>query len=153
MIFGLQILAESVIARRAPIESALNWKNAALKEHTQRPFHAILAEADETKNSAVITIDVLDNVRDGRWYLPTIKPSLKTAVDIARAVRPLVARARQIVIIDPYFRAKEKHQNAAANRWVEPLVAILDAALDKREPELGFPKVVDRKSTRLNSSH
>ena len=130
----VQILGEHVIRRTVSIPTTERWIDAALGEHVRRPFHAIVADQGVPENRAVITLDVIDDVRDARWYLPTVEPSPKSAAQIAEVLRPLVARAREIVIVDPYFKAEE--------RFTAPLAAILGASVRDREPELGLPRVV-----------
>ena len=99
----LQILGDPFVCRTTPHARGDEWLPAALNEHAQRPFHAILVERATHDDPAVITPSVMEDVRDLRWYLPTVSPSKKTAEELALALAPLVARAQTIILIDPYF--------------------------------------------------
>lgn len=131
----LQWLGEHCVCRTTTVPHGASWVDAALDEHTLRPFYAILANDAVDGQPAVITPAVIENIRDARWYLPTIEPSKKTAAEIASALKPLVARAREIVIVDPYF-------DAAASRFTDALEALLKVTMSHREDALGPPCIV-----------
>lgn len=104
----LQILTDCMVPRRIDLPQESGWLNEAVKEHSQRPFHAIFArERAESSPPDVITERNLDDVRDKHWWLPTIRTTLKSAPDIALKLRPLLQAASQIFIVDPYFDASK----------------------------------------------
>lgn len=104
----LQILADHMVLRQIRLRHEAVWLDEAIKEHSERPFHAIFArEMADIPNADVITEKNLGDVRDKHWWLPTIKTTPKSAVDIAVQIRPLLQAASQIVIVDPYFDASK----------------------------------------------
>ncbi len=131
----LQILCDPIVCRTIPQARGGEWLPAALNEHAQRPFHAILVDEPPPGDPAVVTPSVMDDVRNFRWYLPTISPARKTAEELALALTPLVARAKTIILVDPYFDSSEE-------RFTSVLGSLLKAAVLNREADLGMPKVV-----------
>lgn len=104
----VQLLTDHTVRRNRTIDDSKSWLDEAVREHSSRPFHAIMAShTGEGACTSVITPNVIDDIRDGRWYLPTIASARKTAAEIAQAVAPLLKVANKIVLIDPYFDPSE----------------------------------------------
>jgi len=101
----LQLLTDYTVCRSAEIRSDADWFRAAIDEHNKHPFYAIMSKerVDGEQLDFVITPEVIDDVRNQKWYLPTIKSSRKSAVEIADVLAPMLTMARQIVLVDPYF--------------------------------------------------
>ena len=131
----LQILGDTFVCRTTPQARGDEWLPAALNEHAQRPFHAILVEKATHDNPAVITPAVMEDVRDVRWYLPTVSPSKKTAEELVFTLAPLMVRARTVILVDPYFDSSEE-------RFTSVLRLLLQVAVVNREEAIGMPKVV-----------
>lgn len=103
----VQLLSEYTVRRNVK-SSERNWLDQAVTEHGSRPFRAILTrDRGATECLAVITPEVLDDIRDTRWYLPTLKPVKKSADDLAAALEPMLRMAQYIVLVDPYFDASD----------------------------------------------
>lgn len=131
----LQILGDPIVCRTIPHARGDEWLPAALQEHAVRPFHAILVDEPAPPDPAVIAPSVMDDVRDVRWCLPTVSPAKKTAEDLALVLAPLVARAKTIILVDPYFDSDEE-------RFTSVLGSLLKAAVLNREAAFDMPKVV-----------
>lgn len=106
----LQLLTDHTVCRTAEIRSDADWFLAAIEEHKKRPFHAIMSQkmAEGEQLDCVITPEAIDDVRNQKWYLPTIQSSRKSAAEIADVLAPLLKMARQVVLVDPYFDADKE---------------------------------------------
>lgn len=105
----LQILTDCMVLRDAEISSNAVWLDEAVREHSSRPFHAIFAARQPASHHPdVITEKNVDNIRDPRWWLATLKTTKKSAEEIGAALRPILQAARSIYVVDPYFDAGEK---------------------------------------------
>lgn len=90
------------------------WFSEAMAEHGEYPFYAIMtAKGDGVECRQVITPDVVDDIRDVRWYLPTISTTRKSAEDLAAAMEPMLRGAKYIVLVDPYFDASDPRYQAS----------------------------------------
>lgn len=104
----IQLLTEHTVRRNVTIDESKSWLEGTMIEHSSRPFHAIMtSHTGDGSCAAIITPHVIDDIRDGRWYLPTIASARKTAAEIAQAVAPLLKVANKIVLVDPYFDPSE----------------------------------------------
>lgn len=100
----IQLLTDYTVRRNRAMDENKSWFDEAVREHASHPFHAIMtSDTGDGSCAEVITPDVIDDVRDVRWYLPTIVSARKTAAEIAQAVAPLLKVATHIVLVDPYF--------------------------------------------------
>ncbi len=105
----LQLLTDCMVPRQTEISSDAAWIQEALREHSARPFHAIFAtNQPASPHPDVITEKNVDDIRDPRWWLPTLKTTRKTAVEIGAALRPILQAAKSIYVVDPYFDAEAK---------------------------------------------
>lgn len=104
----IQWLTDHTVRRNRTMDENKSWLDEAVREHAVHPFHAIMAShTGDGSCAALITPHVIDDIRDSRWYLPTIASARKTAVEIAQAVAPLLKVANKIVLVDPYFDPSE----------------------------------------------
>ena len=106
-----------------------------LRAHQGEAFHAILSRGPDQGCEAVITPEVTRDLRNPRWYLPTIHVTSKTAEAIADAVAPLLRLANRIILVDPYFEAKDE-------KYGEGLRALLKRAMNSRAKERAFPRIM-----------
>lgn len=91
--------------RRGQVTGRDSWLSQAVEAHGVEPFHAILTSGALPGNDAVITPSVVQDLRNDRWYLPTIDVTTKTAEALATQLAPFLRAASQIVLVDPYFKA------------------------------------------------
>jgi len=118
----IQLLTDHTVKRNRAIDQNKSWLDEAVTEHSSRPFYAIMARhAGDGSCSAVVTPDVIDDIRDSRWYLPTIASAKKSATEIALAAAPLLKVANRIALIDPYFDPSEP-------RFLETFVEMMKIA-------------------------
>jgi hypothetical protein len=108
------------------------WVDQALAVHSAEPFHAILARKEIVGQARVITPEVVHILRDTRWYLPTVNLTAKTAYALAGQLEPLLRTAKQIVLVDPYFKP-------AYSTYSKVLELILEHAIKGRAPGRSFP--------------
>lgn len=101
----LQILTDCMVYRNIKLPLDISWFDAVIAEHNSRPFYAIFTSNKENNSSLpeVITEKNTDDVDDIYWWIPTVKPTRKSAAEIAIALRPFLQASREIYIIDPYF--------------------------------------------------
>lgn len=132
----VQWLSEFTVQRDVKRTAKHTWLQDAVTEHGRRPFHAIMTTAgDGVECAEVITPEVLDDLRDLRWYLPTITATKKSAEDLAAAMEPMLRGARYIVLVDPYF-------NAADARYQASFSALIRAACEARGSGSSLPELI-----------
>ena len=111
------------------------WMEQALGVHQLEPFHAILSSDKVAGCDAVITPSVIGELRNIRWYLPTIDVASKTADALADHLAPLLRLASHIVLVDPYF-------DPADPAYREVLKALLTKSLSSRAPGRSWPSLM-----------
>jgi len=105
----LQLLTDCMVPRQVALPDDAVWVDEAIREHAVRPFHAIFAARQKADpHPDIITEKSVDNIRDERWWLPTVKTTRKSAAEIGAALRPILQAASEIHIVDPYFDAGAK---------------------------------------------
>jgi hypothetical protein len=122
-------------AARGTHRTAQTWLEQVLAAHHEEPFHAILSRESHAQCDAVITPDVTRDLRNPRWYLPTIDVTKKTAEALAQQLAPLLRLASRIILIDPYFKADSPE-------YREVLSALLQKALNTRAAGRAVPSVM-----------
>lgn len=110
------------------------WIAQALGAHQAEPFHAILSSKKVTGCDAVITPCVIGELRNARWYLPTIDVASKTADALANQLRPLLRLASHLVLVDPYFDPEDPAYCSVSK-------ALLTKAVSSRAPGRTWPLV------------
>lgn len=110
------------------------WLRQALNSHDVEPFHAILTSEAVEGCDDVITPEVVRNLRNTRWYLPTIDLTTKTPEALAAQLAPLLRTATRIILVDPYFEADRPG-------YMEVLSLLIQRAISNRAPGRGWPEV------------
>lgn len=118
---------------RQHMSTSKPWVEQALAVHSSEPFHAILARKEIVGQARVITPDIVDLLRDTRWYLPTVNLTAKTADALALQLEPLLRTAKQIVLVDPYFKP-------TFSTYSKVLERMLEHAIKGRAPGRTFPE-------------
>ncbi len=111
-----------------------SWMDQVLRAHSEEPFHAILSQESVAGCDAVITPQITRDLRNPRWYLPTINVTSKTAEALAIQLTPLLRLANQIILVDPYFDPEDETHRAVLN-------ALLVKAISSRAHGRTWPKV------------
>lgn len=119
---------------RGQVAAREPWVVQAVEADGIEPFHAILTCDAIPGNDAVITPAVVQNLRNQRWYLPTIDVTTKTAEALATQLAPFLRAASKIVLVDPYFRAEKAG-------YPEVLGMLVHRALDLRSPGRPRPEI------------
>jgi len=94
-----------------------DWLDEALREHSARPFHAILSRRRDARCREVLAEDDLDET-NVLWNVETTCSCRRTAIEMSKRAELLLARAKEILFIDPYFRLE--------HRFLNPLRAFLN---------------------------
>jgi len=80
------------------------WLGNALREHEQRPFHAILARSNPAGHEDVVSGDDLAGHADRPlWSTRRTRAASRRAQDLAQVVAPLLRISSTIIFVDPYF--------------------------------------------------
>lgn len=120
---------------RGTRRTAQPWMDQVLRAHKDEAFHAILSREPVQECEAAITPEVTRDLRNPRWYLPTIDVTKKTAEALAQQLSPLLRLASRIILIDPYFKADSPE-------YREVLSALLQTALSTRAAGRALPSVM-----------
>jgi hypothetical protein len=130
----LAFMNAHMIDRGLKLQQDRPWLDQALEVHAQEPFYAILTRTPVAGHSSVITETIVDQLRDARWYLPTVKSTAKTGGDLAATLAPLLRGATKIVVVDPFFDPRDPS-------YREVLTALLVSAAQLRGPGRSMPSV------------
>lgn len=89
-------------ASGATYDPAIDWLPNALRHHETRPFAKILATANPTSHADVVVPDTQDDLGACLSSPHQISVS-RTADALVTAVAPLLAKAQELILIDPNF--------------------------------------------------
>jgi hypothetical protein len=131
----LQLLTESMVYRDVSLPVDYDWVASAAQEHGRCPFHAIFASRIAAPNEdAFVTETSTEDVRNYRWWLPTVRLTQKSAIEIAAVLRPLLRISNQIVLVDPHFDAGKK-------RFRDSIAEIARVAAEMPRAVKGLPSI------------
>jgi len=99
----------------APYDEARTWLQNAETEHQRLPFHAIVAAASSTNPHVLNGAEVDD--RSDMWRIEQGRLLFRRPEIIAHALELLCAVSTRVVVIDPYFCARDDDKT-------RPLVAL-----------------------------
>lgn len=119
---------------RGAKRNGLPWIQQVLGIHREEPFHAILSQEKVAGCEAVITQEITRDLRNPRWYLPTIDVASKTAEALANQLGQLLRLASHIVLVDPYFDPEDAAYCSVSK-------ALLTKAVSTRAPGRARPSV------------
>jgi hypothetical protein len=111
------------------------WLDNAIKEHSTRPFCAIIARDNPNGSKAVIRVDDLYEEEEARWRTETQRRIERKATEMAACAEFLLQTAREILFIDPHFNPQRWHCK-------RPLEAFLQAVA-KRHPSMPKPTRIE----------
>ena len=111
-------LTQNMVKRRNTFSEITVWLERAEAEHAERPFHALLAEANPRGNNYVVQADRLIAESHPRWAVPDTPPVTRSSAELVAAVAPILRICRHIVFIDPYF-------DPTRQRFMNPMAAFL----------------------------
>lgn len=112
-------LWKNAIKRGNAFPEIQDWLENAEAEHGERPFRAIIAIQNPRKQPFIICNNTLIEKGHELWSVPETKPTLRSAEEIARTIRPVLRLCRHASIVDPYFNPTQK-------RFRNSLQAILE---------------------------
>jgi len=108
------------------------WKENAVEQHSNKPFHAIITDTKEGEQDFVLNVkDITENTlayTPSLWQVERNKKSkiLRTAGELSLAIAPLLRMSKRILFIDPFFEP-------ASDRWQKPLRLCIESAIENRE--------------------
>jgi hypothetical protein len=106
-----------------PYDGNLEWLENALKQHNDRPFHAIISTKSDVNKKLLDASEITE--ADPLWGVQRSLIVPRNAQAMAAAVKTLLSVAKHIVFVDPHFGP----ENA---RYRRPLQAFLQAAMQNR---------------------
>jgi len=107
-----------MVKRRNTFTEIAVWLDRAEKEHSERPFHAIVARRNPRENGHVIAAEIVLSKGHPYWAVPNHPPVIRSAAKLVAAVAPMLRTCRHIVFIDPYF-------DPTKQRFMKPMAAFL----------------------------
>ena len=110
------------------------WIDQVLQVNKVEPFHAILTHSPIHECDEVITQDVIRDLTNTHWYLPSIKVTKKTAIGIADQLSTLLRLSSTLVLVDYYFEPTKKE-------YCDTLATLLSKAVLSRAPGRSLPNV------------
>lgn len=93
-----------------------DWLQSAEAAHAGKPFHAMLARRNPRAHPAVISAERPITEKHPLFHCPRECAMPKNVGGYIAASQPLLQCSRQVIFIDPYFKAEKK--------WGEPLKAM-----------------------------
>ena len=137
----LNDLCQNGIKRPSTYPDIDAWLERAEKEHSDRPFRALLSHANPRDHNAVIIKDQPIHEGNNLWLIPECPPVHRTADELVRAVSPILRVCRQISFIDPYFDPNQQ-------RFMDPMRLFLQEIWGQRHklenPEISIHTGIDR---------
>ena len=119
----VKFLWENSIKRPSTFPEIFVWLDRAEAEHSERPFHAIVATKNPRNQPFVISAQHFVENGHQHWVIPTEYPTPRNAYDIAGALAPITRVCRRAVLVDPYFAPDKK-------RFQQSIKAILSSFRD-----------------------
>lgn len=83
-------------------DSNIPWLENSEKQHTLKPFHAIISGSNPRDIAVVLIADELTETTT-LWNVPREKVVPRRAADLAMNVQPLLQIATEVLFIDPHF--------------------------------------------------
>jgi len=114
----VQYLWRNAVRRPSTFPEIHDWLQRAEREHSKRPFRAIIALNNPRNQTFVITAERLIEQGHNLWTIPATQTTRRTAQQIAKTLSPLTRLCRQLILIDPYF-------DPTKPRFYKPLSAVL----------------------------
>lgn len=137
----LDDLCQNAVKRRGSFPEILDWLERAEAEHSERPFHGIVATMNPRHNSNVIRSAELIETGHDLWSVPDECVVPRNPQEIVKAVAPLLRICRHAVFVDPYFEPK-------ASRFTEPFASFMEQIWTYRrgieEPEVELHTGIER---------
>lgn len=97
----------TTIKRPSTFPELENWLERAEKEHTERPFRAVLSLKNPNSNPSVIESWALIEEGHDLWCIPDLETVHRTPEKITEALKPVLQFGKKIVFIEPYFSDKK----------------------------------------------
>lgn len=123
------LLLKRHIKRKTAYDPQSAWITNACREHTIKPFFAIVAAANPESHPAVMTITAHDALDDVLVEHDNHVKVRRIPAEMAKALEPILLTARRIVFVDPYFKATDP-------RFSEPFKAFMDIVASRSDKHL-----------------
>lgn len=87
--------------------SSADWLAQAEREHTTKPFRAVVSNANPRGSKDVIVAEELDKANDARWMVKRDSSIERKPAAFATLAKPLFKISRQVRLVDPHFTPEE----------------------------------------------
>ena len=90
-----------------------DWVENAERENNVRPFHAILSRDNPRDHPNVVRADDILDGTSNAWHVRNSIVVERNATSMAHGVEPMLRSAKQILFVDPHFRAsRPRYRNS-----------------------------------------
>lgn len=118
-------LCQNAVKRRSSFPEKLEWLERTEAEHTERPFHGIVAKANPRGNLSVIRSCDLIERSHSLWKVPDAPVVPRNTQELVSTVAPLLRVCRHAVFVDPYF-------DPGKARFAEPFAGFMGQIWNSR---------------------
>ncbi len=119
-------LVEAAVKRKSTFSEITSWIERTEKEHSERPFRAILTNINGRNNPAVIEARNLIEHGHALWNVPGLPTVPRRASEVADFIAPVLRVSKQIIFVDPYFDPNKP-------RFRNPFQAMVNRIYEYRE--------------------
>jgi hypothetical protein len=105
---SLEVILQNLATRgglidfKRPYASNLQWLENAAREHVREPFSAVISRTKNTSNTIPIHGDEL-SMHAPPWEVSNDNRIPRTAADLVKAIRPLMAISNHLIFVDPHL--------------------------------------------------
>jgi hypothetical protein len=131
----VRLLQENMCERPLAVgeSDADDWLAHAHREHGEYAFHAILTNGRGVDQCpCCLDANTVGMAEDDRWCRRLTVTVPRTAGALVDTLRPVLTRAKEVLLVDPYFRLKHKRYSSVFQR----LLRVIEQDRDARRPPL-----------------
>ena len=119
-------LTEDAVKRRSTFSEIPSWIERTEKEHSIRPFWAILTSVPGRNHLDVIEARCLIENGHDKWTVPGLPTVRRRAAEVADLIAPVLRACRHAIFVDPYFDPCEP-------RFLRPFKAMIEKMYEYRD--------------------
>lgn len=119
-------LTEEAVKRRSTFSEIPTWLERAEREHSDRPFRAILTSITGRSNPDVIDVGKLIEYGHEKWTVPDLPMTPRRASEVAVLIAPVLRTCKHAIFVDPYF-------DPVKARYKRPFKAMIEKLFEWRD--------------------
>jgi len=119
-------LKENAIKRRSTFSEIPSWLDRTVKEHSERPFYAILTIRSEQLHRDIINTTQLIERGHDKWAVPGLPMTPRRASEVADLIAPVLRACKHAIFVDPYF-------DPAKAKFKRPFKAMIEKMFEWRD--------------------